>query len=130
MAPSARNATDIVVPDHFLPRMIRPLSSTCRRVFFLSEITTTLGLLCGGQLPTYDKCMAAENLLDDCLALPVDQRLDLVHRLWESLTDISLDLTDQQKKELDRRYDDYLKHPDDVATWQEVETYVLAKLKR
>ena len=75
--------------------------------------------------------MVANNLLNELLVLPASDRLDLIRRLWRSLLDdpCSLPLPDEQKLELDRRYEEYLDNPNDGSTWEEVESYVRARLK-
>jgi putative addiction module component (TIGR02574 family) len=74
--------------------------------------------------------MVAKNLIDDLLALPPRDRLDLVHRLWESVREdaIHLPLTAEQKQELDQRYEDFLEDPAEGSSWEEVEAFVRAKL--
>ena len=76
--------------------------------------------------------MVAKNLINDVLALPPADRLELVQRLWDSLLDDpdSLPLTEAQKKELDRRYEDYLRNPDEGSTWEEVEAFVRERLRK
>ena len=76
--------------------------------------------------------MVAKNLINDVLALPPSDRLELVQRLWDSLLDDpdSLPLTEAQKKELDRRYEDYLRNPDEGSTWEEVEAFVRERLRK
>jgi putative addiction module component (TIGR02574 family) len=75
--------------------------------------------------------MVAKNLLNDVLNLPPKDRLDLVHRLWDSLLDDpdNVVLSDEQKQELDRRYEQYLKDPTEGSTWEEVEAFVRARLR-
>jgi len=74
--------------------------------------------------------MVATNLLNDALALPPDQRLHLVQRLWESLLadPEHLPLTDQQGLELNRRYNDFLASPNDQYSWGEVAEYIRQRL--
>jgi putative addiction module component (TIGR02574 family) len=75
--------------------------------------------------------MVAKNLIDDVLALPPEDRLDLVRRLWDSIREDAalLPLTDDQKQELDRRYDEFLQDPLEGSTWDEVEAFIQAKLR-
>lgn len=75
--------------------------------------------------------MVAKNIIDDVLALPPEDRLDLVRRLWDSIRDDAalLPLTDQQKEELDRRYDEFLQDPVEGSTWEEVEAFIQTKLR-
>jgi putative addiction module component (TIGR02574 family) len=75
--------------------------------------------------------MVAKNIIDDVLALPAEDRLDLVRRLWDSIRDDAalLPLTDEQKQELDRRYDEFLQDPLEGSSWEEVESFIQAKLR-
>ena len=76
--------------------------------------------------------MAARNLLDDVLALPPADRLELIRRVWDSLLNDpgGLPLTGDLRQELDRRYEDYLANPEEGHTWDEVEAFVKARLGR
>jgi putative addiction module component (TIGR02574 family) len=75
--------------------------------------------------------MVARNIIDNVLALPPGDRLDLVRRLWDSIREdaVHLPLTEEQKEELDRRYDEFLEDPQEGSTWEEVEAFVQAKLR-
>ena len=75
--------------------------------------------------------MVAKNLLHDVLALPPADRLELVRQLWDSLLDDpnSLPLTEATRQELDRRYEDYLRNPEEGSTWDEVEVYANHNLR-
>jgi len=75
--------------------------------------------------------MVAQNLLKELLALPAAARLDLVHRLWDSLRDdsVSLPFSDEQKQELDLRYAEFLQDPTEGSTWDEVEAFACARLR-
>ena len=75
--------------------------------------------------------MVAKNLINDVLALPPTDRLELVHRLWDSLREdaVHLPLTNDQREELDRRYDEFLQDPTEGSSWAEVEDYVRAKIR-
>ena len=74
--------------------------------------------------------MVAKNVVQDARALSPADRLDLIHRLWDSLLDDpdGIPLTDEQRAELDRRYEDYLANPDAGETWEEVEAFVKVRL--
>ena len=72
--------------------------------------------------------MVAKNLIEDVLALPPSDRLDLVRRLWDSLRD-DLPLNDAQRQELDRRYDEFLQDPHEGLSWEEVEAFIQAKIR-
>lgn len=63
--------------------------------------------------------------------LPLDQRLALVHEIWESITAESKSLlTDAQRAELERRLLEDDKSPDDVIPWEQAEAEILAQLKQ
>jgi len=64
--------------------------------------------------------------------LGVDERLDLVEEIWDSITTDSdgIPLTDAQRAELERRYHDIEAHPDDLTSWEEVRASTLARLKK
>lgn len=70
--------------------------------------------------------------LSEILQLPVDQRIDIVQEIWNSVaadTD-AVPLTPEQAEELDRRMADHERHPDDVVEWAEAETRIRESLKK
>jgi putative addiction module component (TIGR02574 family) len=69
-------------------------------------------------------------LLEQARRLSVQDQLELVGALWESIADRN-DLpgpTDGQKAELDRRISDLEANPDDVIPWSDVKAAALAHL--
>ena len=58
------------------------------------------------------------------LKLPADERAEIAMALWESLTDqereSELELSSDQKAELDRRWDEHLANPGSSIPWEEV----------
>jgi putative addiction module component (TIGR02574 family) len=54
--------------------------------------------------------------------LAVEDRLDLVEQIWDSIAadNPSLPLTDHQRAELDRRISDHDTNPDDVVSWEDL----------
>jgi putative addiction module component (TIGR02574 family) len=56
------------------------------------------------------------------LALSVSERIQLVEDLWDSIVVVpeSVQLTEAQKQELDRRLDAYHKNPDAGSPWEVV----------
>ncbi len=66
----------------------------------------------------------------ELLQLPVCERLRLVEAIWESIAECpeQLDLTEDQREELDRRLEAYRKDPDAGSPWAEVKARVLARL--
>lgn len=67
--------------------------------------------------------MPSSNLAN-LLKLPADERAELAMALWESLTDqereSELELSSDQKAELDRRRAEHLANPESAIPWEEV----------
>jgi putative addiction module component (TIGR02574 family) len=55
-------------------------------------------------------------------ALPLEQRIELIDALWESLAEEGYQppLTPAQAAELDRRLADHRNNPDDVVSWESI----------
>jgi putative addiction module component (TIGR02574 family) len=60
--------------------------------------------------------------LDEVLQLPVPERIRIVEAIWDSIADTpeALELSDEQKAELDRRLENLEKNPDGGSPWAEV----------
>jgi putative addiction module component (TIGR02574 family) len=60
--------------------------------------------------------------LNEVLKLPVAERIRIVEAIWDSIADSpdAVELTDEQKAELDRRLDDLEQNPNDGSSWAEV----------
>jgi putative addiction module component (TIGR02574 family) len=58
--------------------------------------------------------------------LPVDQRLKLVQAIWDGIAaeEALPGLSDDQKRELDRRVAELDSNPDDVLTWEQIKARV------
>jgi putative addiction module component (TIGR02574 family) len=54
--------------------------------------------------------------------LALEDRLDLVEQVWDSIAadSVALPLTDAQRIELERRVTDHEQNPDDVVSWDEI----------
>jgi putative addiction module component (TIGR02574 family) len=69
------------------------------------------------------------NPLIDLLKLPAHDRAELAMALWESLTDAErdgvFDLTDEQRRELDRRWQEHQRNPESAVPWSEVRRKLL-----
>lgn len=54
--------------------------------------------------------------LQEILALPVSERIQLVEDIWDSIAAVpeALDLTEKQAEEIDRRLEDFRNNPTDV----------------
>jgi putative addiction module component (TIGR02574 family) len=66
---------------------------------------------------------------DDILKLTVSERLELIAIIWESISDRSeeIPLTDAQRREIDRRLDQYAVTPPRLSTWEEVRARIEAQ---
>ena len=66
--------------------------------------------------------------LAEVLKLPVDERLKLVESIWNSIAEFpdSLELTAEQKTELDRRLDEYESDPTEGISWADLKAQLLA----
>jgi putative addiction module component (TIGR02574 family) len=58
----------------------------------------------------------------DIESLTVDERLDLVERIWESLAidPATIPMTDAQRAELDRRFDDLEREGPVGSSWEQM----------
>jgi putative addiction module component (TIGR02574 family) len=62
----------------------------------------------------------------DVTAMTIDERIALVQAIWDSIaaeTD-PIDLTEPQKRELDRRIAELDANPQNVLTWEEIKAHV------
>jgi putative addiction module component (TIGR02574 family) len=66
--------------------------------------------------------------LSEVLKLPVDERLKLVESIWNSIAEFpdSLELTNAQRRELDRRLDAYDSDPTAGISWSDLKSQLLA----
>jgi putative addiction module component (TIGR02574 family) len=76
--------------------------------------------------------MDINTILQEVGAWPVEDRLRLVHEVWDGLVDSGYDpdLTEEQRIELDRRLDEDDADPDDGVPWVEVKARALARVRR
>ena len=63
--------------------------------------------------------------------LTVEERLELLERLWDSLVDTPerIPLTEAQREELDRRLDDFERDPSIGIPWDEVRKRIQGQLE-
>jgi len=66
---------------------------------------------------------------NDILNLSISERIQLVEDIWDSIATVpeSLQLTEDQKAELDRRLDDYHKDPEQGAPWDTVRVRLVTR---
>jgi putative addiction module component (TIGR02574 family) len=64
--------------------------------------------------------------------LNVAERVALVQEIWDSIAAEaeSSPLTDEQRREVDRRWAAHLKNPQAAIPWEQVEAEALARLRR
>jgi len=65
--------------------------------------------------------------LSDVLELPVEERLELVGDIWDSIAQVpgAVELTEAQRAELDRRLEAYRRDPKAGSPWAEVKARIL-----
>lgn len=54
--------------------------------------------------------------------LPVDDQIELLYELWDALAQEpgAVTLSHDQQRELERRYERHLEHPEEAIPWEEV----------
>ncbi len=64
--------------------------------------------------------------LSDVLELPVEERLELVGDIWDSIAQApdALELSEAQRAELDRRLEAYRRDPKAGSPWSEVKARI------
>ena len=64
--------------------------------------------------------------------LSVDERIELVHAIWDTIPADSPAplITDTQLTELERRLADHAANPDDVVPWEQIRAEALSRWKR
>jgi putative addiction module component (TIGR02574 family) len=64
--------------------------------------------------------------LSDILELPVEERIQLVEDVWDSIAEApeATSLTEEQKAELDRRLEAYHKNPSAGSPWESVKNRI------
>lgn len=67
--------------------------------------------------------------LDDILRLSIEERIQIVQEIWDSIATSSeaLPLTDDEREELDRRLDDRIANPGVGTPWHEVRDRLLGR---
>jgi len=67
--------------------------------------------------------------LSDVLELPVEERLELVGDIWDSIAQVpdAVELTEAQRAELDRRLEAYRLNPKAGSPWTEVKARILSR---
>jgi putative addiction module component (TIGR02574 family) len=65
--------------------------------------------------------------VNDLLELPVSERLRLVEDLWDSIAEVpeAIELSEDQRTELDRRLEAYREDPESGSPWNEIKERIL-----
>jgi putative addiction module component (TIGR02574 family) len=60
--------------------------------------------------------------IDHILGLPTAERIAIVQEIWESMVESSdnVEITAAQREELERRWIDFQRNPDDGESWSDV----------
>ena len=80
-----------------------------------------------GKMRAYSLVMFGENV--EIQKLTVSERIMLAEALWDSVIDqeTDIDLTDEQKNELDRRLSAFELDGDDGAEWSAIKARIVSK---
>ncbi|NUM80180.1 addiction module protein [bacterium] len=64
--------------------------------------------------------------LSDILELSVPERIQLAEDIWDSVAENpeALDLTEEQKRILDQRFESYQRNPQAVLSWDEIKNQI------
>ena len=70
--------------------------------------------------------MDIPTILQEVEAWPMEERIQLVEALWNQVAEenVQQELSESQKRELDRRLESLNADPQDVFSWEEVQRYV------
>lgn len=76
--------------------------------------------------------MDLKSVLAEVDSWPVEDRIRLVHELWERLAveGNDLELSDAAKAEIDRRLAAHASEPEAAISWEEVEADALSRIRR
>ena len=61
--------------------------------------------------------------------LPIKERIQLVEDLWDSIAAFpdEIELTPEQRDEIDRRVEDYRKNPESGIPWEKIKAEALSR---
>jgi putative addiction module component (TIGR02574 family) len=71
------------------------------------------------------------SVLNEVMALPAVEKLELIDKLWESISPEldQADVSDEEKKLLDERWEKYLANPESALTMEQLKAAVASRLK-
>ena len=65
--------------------------------------------------------------LKDILKLSVEEKVDAIEVIWNSIDEDSLPVTDEELTIARERYEEYLKNPGDTIPWEEARKRLMDK---
>lgn len=78
----------------------------------------------------HHKSVRVMNKIKDILKLSVDERIDLVQTIWDSIAEDSevSEISEEHKKILDKRLEAHQNNPQDIVSWDEVKKNARKKM--
>jgi len=71
-----------------------------------------------------------KSLLKELLELTPAERIELAEDLWDSIEPVEMPpLTEEQKREIERRYAAHVLNPERGSKWDDVKTRLLARYR-
>ena len=67
------------------------------------------------------------NPVNDILKLSVEERTNAVEKIWNSIDENSLEVSNEELKIARERYNEYLRNPDDVIAWEKARIGLMKK---
>jgi putative addiction module component (TIGR02574 family) len=69
----------------------------------------------------------SSNLTEEARKLSIEERITLVEEIWDSIAEDGgcFELTEAQKRELDRRIESFRANPSQGRTWEEIKSEFL-----
>ncbi len=65
--------------------------------------------------------------LQKILSLSVEEKLDAIAEIWDSIDENNLPVTDEVVSIAKERYEEYLKNPDDIIPWEKAKEILFKK---
>ncbi|MGC4038087.1 MAG: addiction module protein [Chitinophagaceae bacterium] len=67
------------------------------------------------------------NPVNDILKLPIEERVFAVEKIWNSIEDDTLPVSEDEIQIAQSRYNEYLKNPSDSVAWRDVKAGLIKK---
>jgi putative addiction module component (TIGR02574 family) len=64
-------------------------------------------------------------LASHIVEIPIDQRIQLVEDIWDSIAEIPQSIPEWHKNELEKRLEEFHKNPEGVSPWAEIKEKIL-----